>query len=208
MLSDSVVVAMEFMVVQDDRLTKVQLALIVEPCTVQLSRTNERSKYLVEPRPAHHGTAARPPADASARRRCFRAGDGDPGRVRAVRHRPPGHKAPPDARHFSSIASTSLQTGKPQSLVRLPRQGSGHREHGELLRVHEAVRRARGAVSQVQATADSSCSGFPSNDFGAQEPGSNKEIAEFCRTTYGVEFPMFEKSRAAPGSRATVLCGT
>jgi len=36
--------------------------------------------------------------------------------------------------------------------------------------------------------------GFPSNDFGNQEPGSNKEIAEFCRTTYGVEFPMFEKS--------------
>jgi len=36
--------------------------------------------------------------------------------------------------------------------------------------------------------------GFPSNDYGAQEPGTNKEIAEFCRTTYGVEFPMFEKS--------------
>jgi glutathione peroxidase len=34
----------------------------------------------------------------------------------------------------------------------------------------------------------------PSNDFGAQEPGNNKEIAEFCRLTYGVEFPMFEKS--------------
>ncbi len=39
--------------------------------------------------------------------------------------------------------------------------------------------------------------GFPSNDFGAQEPGSNKEVAEFCRTTYGVEFPMFEKSSVA-----------
>ena len=36
--------------------------------------------------------------------------------------------------------------------------------------------------------------GFPSNDFGGQEPGSNNEIAEFCRTTYGVEFPMFEKA--------------
>ena len=36
--------------------------------------------------------------------------------------------------------------------------------------------------------------GFPTNDFGEQEPGSNKEIAEFCRLTYGVEFPMFEKS--------------
>jgi glutathione peroxidase len=38
--------------------------------------------------------------------------------------------------------------------------------------------------------------GFPSNDFGSQEPGSNKEIAEFCRTVYGVQFPMFEKQSA------------
>ena len=36
--------------------------------------------------------------------------------------------------------------------------------------------------------------GFPSNDFGSQEPGSNKEIAEFCRLTYGVKFPMLAKS--------------
>jgi len=36
--------------------------------------------------------------------------------------------------------------------------------------------------------------GFPSDDFGGQEPGSNKEIAEFCRTVYGVQFPMFEKA--------------
>jgi glutathione peroxidase len=39
--------------------------------------------------------------------------------------------------------------------------------------------------------------GFPSNDFGKQEPGSNQQIAEFCRTTYGVQFPMFEKSSVA-----------
>jgi len=36
--------------------------------------------------------------------------------------------------------------------------------------------------------------GFPSNDFGGQEPGTNQEIAQFCRLTYGVQFPMFEKS--------------
>jgi glutathione peroxidase len=35
--------------------------------------------------------------------------------------------------------------------------------------------------------------GFPSNDFMGQEPGSEEEIREFCRTTFGVEFPMFEK---------------
>ncbi len=36
--------------------------------------------------------------------------------------------------------------------------------------------------------------GFPSNDFGKQEPGSSKEIAELCYNTYGVKFPMFAKS--------------
>lgn len=35
--------------------------------------------------------------------------------------------------------------------------------------------------------------GFPSNDFMGQEPGSEQQIEEFCRLTYGVEFPMFEK---------------
>jgi glutathione peroxidase len=35
--------------------------------------------------------------------------------------------------------------------------------------------------------------GFPANDFAGQEPGSNQEIAEFCRSAYGVEFPMFAK---------------
>lgn len=36
--------------------------------------------------------------------------------------------------------------------------------------------------------------GFPANDFGKQEPGSDKEIAKFCKETYQVSFPMFSKS--------------
>lgn len=36
--------------------------------------------------------------------------------------------------------------------------------------------------------------GFPSNDFQGQEPGTEGEIEEFCRLTYGVQFPMFEKT--------------
>jgi len=35
--------------------------------------------------------------------------------------------------------------------------------------------------------------GFPANDFGAQEPGTDAEIADFCTTNFGVDFPMFSK---------------
>jgi glutathione peroxidase len=35
--------------------------------------------------------------------------------------------------------------------------------------------------------------GFPANNFNAQEPGTNSEIAEFCKKNYGVTFPMAEK---------------
>jgi glutathione peroxidase len=35
--------------------------------------------------------------------------------------------------------------------------------------------------------------GFPANEFGAQEPGSNGDIEEFCRSKFGIKFPMFEK---------------
>jgi len=44
--------------------------------------------------------------------------------------------------------------------------------------------------------------GFPSNDFMGQEPGSEKDIQEFCRLTYGVKFPMFEKVSVV-GDKAT-----
>jgi glutathione peroxidase len=38
--------------------------------------------------------------------------------------------------------------------------------------------------------------GFPCNDFGAQEPGTNEEIAKFCETSYGVTFDMMDKVHA------------
>ena len=41
--------------------------------------------------------------------------------------------------------------------------------------------------------------GFPSNDFMQQEPGSEEEIQKFCRLTYSVEFPMFEKVSVTKG---------
>lgn len=39
--------------------------------------------------------------------------------------------------------------------------------------------------------------GFPANNFGAQEPGSDSEIAEFCSLTYAVDFPLFSKISVA-----------
>jgi glutathione peroxidase len=41
--------------------------------------------------------------------------------------------------------------------------------------------------------------GFPSNDFGGQEPGTAEEIAQFCKLTYDVTFPMFAKLVTRPG---------
>jgi glutathione peroxidase len=42
--------------------------------------------------------------------------------------------------------------------------------------------------------------GFPSNDFGGQEPGTPQQIAEFCRKNYGVTFPLFAKLSTRPGA--------
>jgi glutathione peroxidase len=53
--------------------------------------------------------------------------------------------------------------------------------------------------------------GFPSNDFGGQEPGSAQEIATFCKLTYDVTFPMFEKlvtKRGADQSPIYAFLGT
>ena len=43
--------------------------------------------------------------------------------------------------------------------------------------------------------------GFPSNDFGQQEPGAAKQIADLCFNTYGVKFPMFTKIRVVGATR-------
>lgn len=44
-----------------------------------------------------------------------------------------------------------------------------------------------------QASKDMVVLGFPSNNFGTQEPGTDTEIAEFCQLNYGVTFPVFQK---------------
>lgn len=44
--------------------------------------------------------------------------------------------------------------------------------------------------------------GFPSNDFGGQEPGTSEEIAKFCTSIYSVNFPMFEKTKTVGPERS------
>jgi glutathione peroxidase len=46
--------------------------------------------------------------------------------------------------------------------------------------------------------------GFPANNFGGQEPGSNAEIAEFCENQFAVHFPMFAKSSVLKTAKAPV----
>ncbi len=49
--------------------------------------------------------------------------------------------------------------------------------------------------------------GFPSNEFGGQEPGSAEEIQTFCERNYGVSFPMFSKVATKPGSEQSPIYG-
>jgi len=89
-----------------------------------------------------------------------------------------------------------LQTGQPQSLCQF---------HGKVLLIVNTAsycaytQQYEGLEAMYRKYRDRGLVviGFPSNDFGKQEPGSNQQIAEFCRTTYGVQFPMFEKSSVA-----------
>jgi glutathione peroxidase len=47
--------------------------------------------------------------------------------------------------------------------------------------------------------------GFPANDFGAQEPGTNEEIKTFCSTKYDVTFPMFAKVSVKGADKAPLF---
>ena len=96
---------------------------------------------------------------------------------------------PPLLRH----SFNRLQTGQPQSLCQF---------HGKVLLIvntasycgYTGQYEGLEALYRKYKGRGLVVVGFPSNDFGGQEPGTNQEIAQFCRLTYGVQFPMFEKS--------------
>jgi glutathione peroxidase len=73
------------------------------------------------------------------------------------------------------------------------RKGHSRSQYGQLLRLHaryEGLEKLYADYSEQGLVV----LGFPSNDFGEQEPGKSKEIADFCFNTYGVKFPMFAKT--------------
>ena len=121
--------------------------------------------------------------------------------VLAVSH---GHGAP--AERCSALLDHSLpalESGKPRSLCEFTGKvvlvvntasQCGYTPQYEGLEALYKRYRQRGFVVV----------GFPSNDFGGQEPGTNREVAEFCKLNYGVSFPMFEKI-AVTGPAASPL---
>ena len=88
--------------------------------------------------------------------------------------------------HFSQLK------GKPMLIVNVASECGYTPQYEDLQQLHEEY----GSRLTVL--------GFPANNFGGQEPGSNNEIAQFCQKNYGVEFQMFEKSDVV-GSKANAL---
>ncbi|MGE0349195.1 glutathione peroxidase [Hydrogenophaga sp.] len=76
----------------------------------------------------------------------------------------------------------SQYKGKPLLIVNTASACGFTPQFGGLEKLHQAYG-ARGLVVL----------GFPCNQFGSQDPGSNDEIASFCQLNYGVSFPMMEK---------------
>jgi glutathione peroxidase len=79
-------------------------------------------------------------------------------------------------------SSLGSQSGKTLLVVNVASQCGLTPQYAALEKLHEQFASRGFAVV-----------GFPCNQFGRQEPGTAEEIAEFCSTSYGVTFPMFEK---------------
>jgi len=98
---------------------------------------------------------------------------------------------PVSAESFYALQTTTLQ-GKPASLadyagkvtlvVNVASKCGFTPQYAGLQKLHDEF-----------ASRGFSVLGFPSNDFGGQEPGTAEEIATFCQKNYGVTFPMFAK---------------
>ena len=116
-------------------------------------------------------------------------------------HGRPAARAEP-ARRCSAREFPRLQDEKPQNLCQYAGKVVRGGQHRQLLRLHAAVQGAGGAAYAATATRGLVVLGFPSNDFGAQEPGSSKEIADVLR-----EHLRRASSRCSPRSRVAASAG-
>jgi glutathione peroxidase len=115
---------------------------------------------------------------------------GDPGSV------PQGEAATIDHEVQSLSGKTvdlSDYRGKALLIVNTASKCGFTPQYAELQKLHETYSE-RGLV----------VIGFPSNDFGGQEPGSAEQIETFCRTNYGVTFPMMAKVHAKGSDKAPI----
>ena len=89
--------------------------------------------------------------------------------------------------------ATSLKSyqGKVLLIVNVASKCGNTKQYTQLQELHEKFK-AEGLVVM----------GFPSNDFGGQEPGTNEEIKEFCSSKYNVTFPMFDKVKVKGAEKA------
>jgi glutathione peroxidase len=114
----------------------------------------------------------------------------------------PAQGGPVSADSFYALETTTLQgqpaelsqyAGKVALVVNVASQCGFTPQYAGLQKLYDELK-GRGLVVL----------GFPSNDFGGQEPGSAEEIAGFCKKNYGVTFPMFSKlvTKAGPEQSA------
>ena len=97
-----------------------------------------------------------------------------------------------DARRLSSAETVNLKEAYAGKVVLIVNTASKCAFTGQYegLEALYATYRDRGLVVL----------GFPSNDFGGQEPGTEAQIQDFCRLSYSVKFPMFAKTRVKKGA--------
>jgi len=106
--------------------------------------------------------------------------------------RPPGGSGASTVNSFYDLKTTTLVGNKPASLgdyrgkVTLVVNVASYCGYTPQYKGLEALHRELSGKGFAVL-------GFPSNDFGEQEPGSGEEIARFCKLTYDVTFPMFAK---------------
>jgi glutathione peroxidase len=91
-------------------------------------------------------------------------------------------------------SSLSAYQGKVTLIVNVASECGYTRQYAGLQRLHDRY--------QAQ---EFSVLGFPSNEFGGQEPGSPEQIREFCSTRFKVTFPLFEKVKTKAGSEQSSI---